>query len=36
MSTVVKTMFEVLYIVICIAIIVIVLMQEGKTPDLEQ
>ena len=34
MSTVVKTMFEVLYIVICIAIIVIVLMQEGKSAGL--
>ena len=35
MSTVVKTMFEVLYIVICIAIIVIVLMQEGKNSGLD-
>ncbi len=34
MSTVVKTMIEVLYIVISIAIIVIVLMQEGKNSGL--
>lgn len=30
MSIMVKTMIQVLYIIICIAIVVVVLMQEGK------
>ena len=34
MSTLVKTIIQVLYIVICIAIVVVVLMQEGKTSGL--
>ncbi len=34
MSTMVKTMIEVLYIIICIAIIIVVLMQEGKNSGL--
>lgn len=34
MSTMVKTIIEVLYIIICIAIIVVVLMQEGKNSGL--
>lgn len=34
MSTMVKTIIEVLYIIICIAIIVLVLMQEGKNSGL--
>lgn len=34
MSTAVKTIIEILYIVVCIAIIVVVLMQEGKTSGL--
>lgn len=34
MSTMVKTIIEVLYIMICIAIIVVVLMQEGKNSGL--
>ena len=34
MSTMVKTMIEVLYIIICIAIIIVVLMQEGKQKGL--
>lgn len=34
MSTLVKTIIQVLYIVICIAIVVVVLMQEGKTSSL--
>ncbi len=34
MSTLVKTIIEVAYIVICIAIVIIVLMQEGKNQGL--
>lgn len=34
MSTMVRTIIEVLYIIICIAIIVVVLMQEGKNSGL--
>ncbi len=34
MSTAVKTIIEILYIVVCIAIIVVVLMQEGKSSGL--
>lgn len=34
MSTMVKTIIEVLYIIICIAIIIVVLMQEGKNSGL--
>lgn len=34
MSTMVKTIIEVLYIIICIAIIILVLMQEGKNSGL--
>ena len=34
MSTLVKTIIQVLYIVICIAIVVVVLMQEGKQAGL--
>lgn len=34
MSTMLKTIFEVAYILICIAIIIVVLMQEGKNSGL--
>ncbi|MCI8964659.1 MAG: preprotein translocase subunit SecG [Eubacterium sp.] len=34
MSIMVKTMIQVLYIIICIAIVVVVLMQEGKNSGL--
>ncbi len=34
MSIMVKTILQVLYIIICIAIVVIVLMQEGKNSGL--
>ena len=34
MSTLVKTIIQVLYIVICIAIVVVVLMQEGRSQNL--
>lgn len=34
MSTMVKTIIEVIYIIVCIASIVIVLMQEGKNSGL--
>ena len=34
MTTMVKTIIEVLYIVVCIAIIIVVLMQEGKNSGL--
>lgn len=34
MSIMVKTMLQVLYIIICIAIVVVVLMQEGKNSGL--
>ncbi len=34
MTTMVKTIIEVLYIIICIAIIIVVLMQEGKNSGL--
>lgn len=34
MSTLVKTIIEVLYIIICIAIVIVVLMQEGKNSGL--
>ena len=34
MSTMVKTIIEVLYIIVCVASIVIVLMQEGKDSGL--
>lgn len=34
MSIMVKTIIEVLYIIVCIAIVVIVLMQEGKNSGL--
>lgn len=34
MSTMVKTIIQVLYIIICIAIVIVVLMQEGKTSGL--
>lgn len=34
MSIMVKTILEVLYIIICIAIVVVVLMQEGKNSGL--
>lgn len=34
MSIMVKTMIQVLYIIICLAIVVVVLMQEGKNSGL--
>lgn len=34
MTTMVKTIIEVLYIIVCIAIIIVVLMQEGKNSGL--
>ncbi len=34
MSIMVKTMVQVLYIIVCIAIVVVVLMQEGKNSGL--
>ncbi|MCM1245448.1 MAG: preprotein translocase subunit SecG [Roseburia sp.] len=34
MSVTVKTIIEVLYIIVCIAIVVVVLMQEGKNSGL--
>ncbi len=34
MSIMVKTIIQVLYIIICIAIVVVVLMQEGKSSGL--
>ncbi len=34
MSIMVKTMVQVLYIIICIAIVIVVLMQEGKNSGL--